>query len=89
MWEIPFYLIFAPLLTILVTLASSLKYKKYIFAPIILLLILNIPTVVLPINHNVGWEAPLGWALFYTIVSALISLLIWLRNRKSTEATIA
>ena len=87
MWEIPFYLIFAPLLTILVTLISSVKYKKYILAPIVLLIILNIPTVILPIWHNVGWAAPLGWALFYTIISTLIS--VWHRKNKSTQAQIA
>lgn len=89
MWEIPFYLIFAPLLTILVTLISSLKYKKYILGPIALLVILNIPTIILPLNYNVGWVAPLGWAFFYTIISALISLIVWLKRRKSTLAHIA
>lgn len=77
MWEIPFYIILAPILTVSISLVSTRKFNNYWFAPLFLFVVLNIPTVILPIMYHVGWEALLGWAFVYTVVSILISLVVW------------
>lgn len=81
MWEIPVYGVLAPLITIVFSLVSTIKFKKYLLMPIILFILLNIPTVILPMIYNVGWEALFGWATFYAFISLIISLIIWLINR--------
>ena len=77
MWEIPLYLIIVPLLTIAFSLTCAIKFKKYFIAPAILFISFNIPTIIMPYISNVGWIAIFGWAVFYTIVSLIISLVIW------------
>lgn len=87
MWEIPLYLIIAPLLMLIVTLIGSMKYKKYFLGPLITLIGLNIPTIVLPLYYNVGWSALLGWAMLYTVLSSVISFVVWMlrKNLKKTD----
>ena len=77
MWEIPLYLIVVPLLTISFSLFCAIKYKKYFVAPAILFISFNIPTIIMPLISNVGWASIFGWAVFYTIVSLVISFVIW------------
>jgi hypothetical protein len=88
MWEIPFYLIVAPIITVAITLISTLKYQKYVIAPLLIFVILNIPTVILPFVNNVGWGALFGWACVYTGLSLIISLIVWLTRRKSPNMTV-
>lgn len=83
MWEIPFYLVIVPLLTLFVTLVCSIKIKKYFLGPIIVFVLLNIPAIILPMIYNVGWLALFGWAVFYTAIASIISLIVWLVKRKS------
>ncbi|XKI14501.1 Putative membrane protein (plasmid) [Sporosarcina sp. ANT_H38] len=83
MWEIPLYLIVVSILTLVISLVSTIKLQKYFIAPIILFVVLNIPTVVIPMFYNVGWKAILGWAILYTLISLLISFIVWsIRKRK-------
>lgn len=82
MWEITFYFIIAPLLTLIVTLCGSLKFKKYWLGPATTFILLNIPTVIVSIFYRGGWEGVFGWAVFYTTVSGLISLIVWLTRKK-------
>ncbi|QOY36917.1 DUF2651 family protein [Anaerobacillus isosaccharinicus] len=82
MWEIPIYLIFAPVLTIIISLLCRIRFKKYFMAPLIIFFILNIQTVVVPIFYNVGWEGIFGWAIFYTVISLIISLIMWSFRKK-------
>ncbi|WP_096154696.1 MULTISPECIES: hypothetical protein [Bacillus] len=77
MWEIPLYLIVLPLLTISFSLLCAIKYRRYFVAPSILFISFNIPTIIMPFITNVGWAGIFGWAVFYTVVSLLISLVIW------------
>lgn len=87
MWEIPIYLIIAPLFTLVITLICSIKFERYRLGPLLVLLIFNIPTIVLPLIYNVGWSAMFGWAAFYTLVAVIISASVWLvkRNAKKTN----
>lgn len=82
MWEIPIYLIFAPILTIIISLLCTIRFKKYFIAPLIVFFILNILTVVLPTVYNVGWEGIFGWAIFYTVISFIISIILWRFGKK-------
>lgn len=83
MWEVPLYLIVAPLLTLVVTLISTIKYEKYFISPIVLFILLNIPTFIIPNMYNIGWIAIFGWAVFYTVISAIISLIVWFFKKKN------
>lgn len=76
MWEIPFYLIIAPSLTLLISLMSSIKFNLYFFGPLIVFIILNIPTILLPLFYQVGWVSLFGWAVFYTVIASIISLIV-------------
>ncbi|MHA6260421.1 hypothetical protein ACXYMX_11075 [Sporosarcina sp. CAU 1771] len=87
MWEILFYLFVAPFLTLLITLTTTLKFKRIFLAPIIIFIALNIPTIVLPMIYNVGWAASFGWACLFTLISGILSLIIWRATRKSSTAT--
>ena len=82
MWEIPVYGFLVPIITLTFSLISAIKFKKYFIVPIFLFIVLNIPTIILPMIHNVGWEALLGWASFYTFISLVISLIVWLTRKK-------
>ncbi|MBO1003961.1 DUF2651 family protein [Pseudogracilibacillus auburnensis] len=84
MWEIPFYGIVIPIITIVFSLISTMKYRKYFIAPVVIFIGLNIMTIVLPLIHNVGWEALFGWAVFYAVISLIISLIVWLAKRKTS-----
>lgn len=82
MWEIAFYGIVAPIATLLFSLLATIKFKRYFIVPIILFIGLNILTIILPMVQNVGWQALFGWATFYTIVSLVISLIVWFVRKK-------
>ncbi|MBS4200866.1 DUF2651 family protein [Bacillus sp. FJAT-49732] len=82
MWEIPFYAILAPIITILLSLFCSMKLRNYYLAPLIIFAGLNVLTIVLPMVQNVGWQALFGWAAFYTVVSLMISLIVKLVSAK-------
>lgn len=88
MWELPVYLFVAPILTIIVSLISAIKLKKYFFAPILLFVVFNIPTIIMPIIYNIGWRAILGWAVFYTVISLLISFIVWSVRRKKVMKSV-
>lgn len=75
MWEIPFYAIFVPILTIIISLFCAFKLRKFLIAPLIIFSSLNILTVTLPIFYNVDWKGLFGWAVFYSIVSGIISII--------------
>jgi len=88
MWEIPIYLIGAPLLTLIVTLYFTLKLERYVLGSfVVVFVLLNIPTVIIPIFYPIGWEAMLGWASVYTVVSAIIGWIGWVikRNKRPNE----
>ncbi len=82
MWEIPVYGILLPIITLIFSFISAIKYRKYFIVPISLFVILNIPTIILPMIYNVGWQALLGWAVFYTVISLVISLFVWIFRKK-------
>lgn len=87
MWEIPLYLIIAPLFTITVTLITTLNFKKYWLGPVIVFVTLNIPTIVIPLIASVGWSAIFGWSLFYTVLSIIVSLLVrWIKYNKVVKS---
>jgi len=86
MWEMPLYLILAPVITIVISLVSTIKYKRYVMAPVILFIVLNIPTIVLPSLYNIGWQAMFGWAMVYTITSAMISFIVWYVKREKSSS---
>lgn len=82
MWELPIYLVVAPLLTLVISLVSTIKFKNYFIAPVSLLILFNIPTVILPMLYNIGWGAIFGWAFLYTVISMVISFIVWGVRRK-------
>ena len=86
MWEMPLYLILAPVITIVISLVSTIKYKRYVMAPVILFIVLNIPTIVLPSLYNIGWQAMFGWAMVYTIISAIMSFIVWYVKREKSSS---
>lgn len=89
MWEIPMYLILAPILTTFISLLCTIKFKRYLMAPVIIFFMLNIPTVVIPFIYNVGWLSIFGWAVFYAIVSLIISFILWgFRKKRSFPRSI-
>jgi len=77
MWEMPLYLILAPVITIIISLVSTIKFERYVMAPVILFIVLNIPTIVMPSLYNIVWQAIFGWAMVYTVISAIISMIVW------------
>lgn len=85
MWEIPFYIIGAPLLTLITILFCSFKLKNYWLGPILVFVLLNIPTITLPFYYSVGWGALFGWAVFYTVIGSLIALIIWFMRTKNAR----
>lgn len=87
MWEIPVYLIFAPIITLGITFICAMKYKRYFLGVVIVFLLLNIPTVILPIIYHIGWEALFGWALVYTVVSAVVALITRTIHNKKTSVS--
>ena len=84
MWEIPFYLIVMPGVTVSVSLITAIKFKRYVIAPLAIFFILNIPTIILPMNSNIGWLAIFGWACVYTALSLVISLIVYMISKRST-----
>ncbi|MCJ8007748.1 DUF2651 family protein [Lederbergia wuyishanensis] len=82
MWEIPFYAILMPIITIALSLIGAIKLKNYYLAPLTIFVGLNVLTIVLPLVQNVGWQALFGWAAFYTVVSLIISLIVKLVSAK-------
>src|SRR5699024_2968841 len=86
MWEFPLYLILAPVITIIISLVSSIKFKRYVMAPVILFIVLNIPTILMPLLYNIGWQAMFGWAMVYTIISATMSFIVWYVKRKKSSS---
>ncbi|EIT86045.1 hypothetical protein A374_06986 [Fictibacillus macauensis ZFHKF-1] len=75
MWELPLYLIFAPILTLGISLLFGLKHKNMYLAPLIIFIALNIPTLLVPLYQNVGRGAMFGYALFFSFISFFISFL--------------
>ncbi|MCT8137860.1 hypothetical protein H1D32_08895 [Anaerobacillus sp. CMMVII] len=71
MWEIPIYLILAPILTIIISLLCTIRFKKYFMPPLIIFFILNIPTVVVPLVYNVGWQGVSGGQFFIQLYRLL------------------
>lgn len=86
MWEIPFYGIVIPIVTVVFSLICAKAYKRYFIAPITIFLGLNILTMVLPLIQNVGWQALFGWAVFYTALSLIVSMIVWFTKRKARTA---
>lgn len=84
MWEIPFYAIIMPIITIALSLFGTIKLKNYYVAPLIIFVGLNVLTIALPLIQNVGWTALFGWAAFYTVVSLLISIIVKFAKAKAT-----
>lgn len=76
MWERPLYVIGAPLLTLIVTLFCTLKRRNYWLGPVVIFILLNIPTAVFPIVYPIGWSMMLGWAVFYTVIAVIIGVII-------------
>ncbi|MBS4196035.1 DUF2651 family protein [Lederbergia citri] len=83
MWEIPFYAILMPIITVVLSLFGAMKLKNYYLAPLIIFVGLNVLTIVLPMVQNVGWTALFGWATFYTVVSLLISIIVKFAKTKA------
>ncbi|WP_096155599.1 MULTISPECIES: hypothetical protein [Bacillus] len=82
------YALIAPIFTIVFSLINTVRFKRYVLTPIIVFIVLNIPTVLLPLFANVGWEGLVGWALLYTGVSIVISLIVWaMRKFQMRRAT--
>ncbi|RYM06696.1 hypothetical protein EWH99_02195 [Sporolactobacillus sp. THM7-7] len=75
--EIPIYLIVVPVLTITVSLISTVRFEKYFFGPVFLFVVLNFPTIAMPMMNRTGWESIFGWAVFYTFISFVISYTVW------------
>ncbi|MBS4218715.1 DUF2651 family protein [Bacillus sp. FJAT-49711] len=86
MWEIPFYAILMPIITIAFSFIGAVKLKNYYLAPLMIFIGLNVLTIVLPMTQNVGWQALFGWAAFYTAVSLIISLIIWLARKRNIQS---
>ncbi|MCR2821189.1 DUF2651 family protein [Lederbergia panacisoli] len=82
MWEIPFYAILMPIIAIAFSIIGAVKLKNYYAAPLMIFVGLNVLTIVLPMVQNVGWQALFGWAVFYTVVSLLISLIVKITRAK-------
>lgn len=85
MWEIPFYLNLVPIIVIATTLFFSVKLKKYYLGPLIIFVLLNLPTIILPFYLNVGRGGLFGWSVFYTIIAGVISFYTWYVRRKNIE----
>jgi len=86
MWEMPLYLILAPVITIIISLVSTIKFKRYVMAPVILFIVFNIPTIVMPSLYNIGWQAMFGWAMVYTVISAIMSFIVWYVKREKSSS---
>lgn len=86
MWELLFYSMVAPVMTIVLSLFLAIKFHDYYAAPMILFIIFNLPTIIFSMNYSIGWEALFGWSIFYTFLSLFISFFVWfIQKHKHTS----
>lgn len=86
MWEIPFYLIFAPIFTIVITMMFA-RANIPLAAPPTVFAVLSFPVIIFIANdYNVGSGAIFGWAAIFSVISliTLISLNM-IKLKKSIE----
>lgn len=80
------YGIFAPVLTVMITIIVTPIYKQYYTAPLATFIGLNIVTIVLPMFTGFGWQALFGWSLFYALFSFIITVAIMKSRNKGNPA---
>ncbi|WP_251516811.1 MULTISPECIES: hypothetical protein [Staphylococcus] len=79
--DLPHYLWITVIAVILLTVFNTLVLHKWFATPIITFLILTIAAFFIPIFYDISYKPLFGYAMFMSIISIIISFLIWFFTR--------
>jgi len=83
--EIPNFLLISIIGMLLLSLVFGLFMNKFIIAPLLTFLILAVCAFILPNFFDIKYPALLGYAIFLTVISLILSAIFWYVTKDSRE----
>lgn len=74
-----------PAIVIIFSIVGALKLKNMVLTPALVFMFSIIISIMEITINNSGWASLLGWTIIYTLLSTLITLIIYITLKKPRQ----
>lgn len=79
--QIPNFLLISIVGMLLLTIVIGLMMGRFIIAPVLTFVLLAISAFILPNFYDITYQPLLGYAVFLTVISLILSIIFWYLTR--------